>query len=48
MISYLLRGRVWWERETRHWAIFSSSLKVGMITDIMALWSPYTKIGLDE
>jgi hypothetical protein len=35
MISYSLRGTDWWDRETRHWAMFSSSLKVGMMTDIM-------------
>ena len=37
MISYSDRGMVWWESETRHWAIFSSSLKVGMMTEIMGV-----------
>ena len=35
MISYSDRGTVWWQSETRHWAIFSSSLKVGMTTEII-------------
>ena len=37
IISYSLRGTVWCVRETRHWAIFSSSLKVGMMTEIMTM-----------